>query len=116
MAFLGTALSVLITFGAPVLLTYYYGVWKWFDLLLRIFLAEKNRSANIERLAGRQSTSEKTQDIAKTVISVVGYREDVETYEKSLKSLANAGGAILVAGIDGNSPEDMSMVHVCEKV
>jgi hypothetical protein len=114
--FLSTTLSTIVTFGLPVLLTYYNGIWKWFDLLLRICLAEKNRSANIKRLAGSVASSEKIQEVAQTVISVVGYREDLETYEKSLRSLADAGGAILIAGIDGNSEEDMPMVRVCEQV
>jgi hypothetical protein len=112
--YLNPTLSVVIAFGLPVVLTYYHGIFKWLDFVIRTVLAEVNRYSNKSRLAARKP--DQVKDIAQTVISIVGYREDPEVYEQALRSLSNAGAAILIAGIDGDSKEDMSMVDVCNEV
>jgi hypothetical protein len=113
---LHTILTTSASLVFPLVLNYYTGIFKWIDLAIRVILAEINRANNKERLESRISTSEESEDIKDTVISIVGYREAAESYERALRSLKSSGAPILIAGIDGDSDEDLKMVDVFNTV
>jgi hypothetical protein len=112
---LDTTLNIAITFILPPVLAV-FSLWKYVDLIIRISLAEVNRSANEKRLTTRIKTVGAGDDASRTVASIVGYREDLEGYERALRSLAQSGAAVVIAGVDGNSEEDVTMTNVCNKV
>lgn len=98
------------------LVLYIYGLFKWVDLLFRIFLAEFNRSRNKRRVEDFQSSNNGNESKLRVMGQIVGYREDPQLFENSLVSLVNTGCGCLVVGIDGNEKEDLKMVNVFQKV
>jgi hypothetical protein len=108
-------LNIAITFILPPILAV-FGLWKYVDLLIRVFLAEVNRNSNKKRLTTRIKAVGAGDDASQTVASIVGYREDLDGYERALRSLAQSGAAVVIAGVDGDSEEDLTMLNVCTKV
>lgn len=113
---LQTILSTGAALLLPLVLTYYTGIFKWLDFVVRVTLAEINRANNKGRLECRNATTEGSNDIKDTVISIVGYREEAENYERALETLKKSGAPFLIAGIDGDSDEDMKMVDTFNTV
>jgi len=85
------------------------------DLILRIFLAERNAADNLRRLSSwkaRPGESPNTQ----VIVSIVGYREDPLLFKNCLERYLKSGSKYLVVGVDGNQPEDENMVRVFRNV
>ena len=100
--------SLLVYLSARILI--------WFDLLLRIYLAERNQTANSRRLSTVSTTGSIDAKVPSTIACLVGYREDEKLFEEALRSYKEAKTKYLVVGIDGNSAEDEQMVKVFRNV
>lgn len=88
----------------------------WLDLLYRIFLAERNRTANSNRLSTEPSLNHSEKTTPSSIACLVGYREEERLFRDALISYNDAGTKTLVVGIDGNSAEDEEMVKIFQKV
>lgn len=61
--------------------------------------------------------NEKLEHQHRTIASIVGWREDEEIYAECLRGVASSPTCTaVVAGIDGDEPEDEAMVDVFQKV
>ena len=91
----------------------------WLYLMVRIYLAEQNRSHNAKRLPIFESTQQDDpgkQSLHSNIACVVGHREDPDLFERCLRSYVDIGYGCLVVGIDGNDHQDKRMLQVFEKV
>ncbi|KAG4431960.1 hypothetical protein IFR05_012556 [Cadophora sp. M221] len=87
----------------------------WIDLLLRIYLAERNQSENSRRLTIEPTTGSIDAKVPSTIACLVGYREDEKLFEEALRSYNEAKTKYLVVGIDDDSAEDEQMVKIFQK-
>ena len=88
----------------------------WLDLLYRIFLAERNQTANSNGLSTEPSLNHGEKATPSSIACLVGYREEERLFQDALISYNDAGTKTLVVGIDGNSVEDEEMVKIFQSV
>ncbi|KAJ4397285.1 hypothetical protein N0V93_001509 [Gnomoniopsis smithogilvyi] len=106
------------------------------DLLISILLAEycrfKNESRriafreaetqpqykdDIEKYAPTKHSEQPRISSCDTLAAIVGWREDPDLWARCLESYKTTQGCkFLLAGIDGNEPDDLEMVEVFKKV
>lgn len=111
---LRTVASAFVSFLLPATLIP-SGLFKYFDLIVRISLAEYNRYKNKQRL-NSLSARDAREAAENAMVCVVGYREDPISYEKALSSYREAGIRCVVCGVDGGEKADMELPEVFKKV